>query len=916
MSPNTPEVVSRDREFAAIRTFLESEDADALILQGEAGIGKTTLWLAGRDLAREQGYDILQTRSTSAEARFSLAGLVDLLRGTPRESWLSLPEPQQTALSVVLAESDAGTDKIDSRILAVSFLNLLRALATKRPVLIAIDDLQWLDEETGATVIFALRRLGRAPVRLLATHRSRPGVALPLGFTHALSEQSLELVSVTPLSEGAIRLLLHRRLGLSLPRTLLHALCEAVHGNPLYALEFGRAGLECGEDGRLRLPGSLRALARKRIQALPKQTREALLYVAALADPTLSVLEHTGIRGELEPAFEAGVLESDGERVRFIHPLVAAATSSEAGNERRCEVHRALADVVGDIEQRAWHLAIATEPPDPKVAALLEQAAASAQGRGAPAAAAELLERARELTPERDQSTWARLSASAAAAHASAGHFQRLIELVDEAQTRLPAGPVRAAILAATCDLSPGLDGLFRQAASEAGDSALGVRILGGLTEQMVFAGRWRESVEAAEAGVALAQRIESREALGVALVFLGASKLTDSQPDGMQALAEALAIEQELGSLSTSVFHSPRIWQAAGLYWSGDYEEARSIVEAHFPVASERGDEMSSFQLMFLLVQIEYRAGRWEKTRKIALEALELAENLDFEYGRAIMIAALAAIEACEGELKKARTLSLESLRALAASGEKLWSTWALATQLFVELCEGNPVPAIARADEISARFPDGKECWWSYHQGDEIEALVLAGEHERARARIEALRRAGEELDLTRFLAWAERGEGLVRAARGDLAGARVALEAALEHHERSPIPLERARTLLAYGLVLRREKQRRSAREVLGEALSEFERLGARHFVGVVDAELKHVRGRPPARDGELTGAEDRVAHLVADGLANKQVAARLCVTESTVEATLTRVYAKLGISSRSQLARALTELSDGD
>jgi DNA-binding NarL/FixJ family response regulator len=217
----------------------------------------------------------------------------------------------------------------------------------------------------------------------------------------------------------------------------------------------------------------------------------------------------------------------------------------------------------------------------------------------------------------------------------------------------------------------------------------------------------------------------------------------------------------------------------------------------------------------------------------------------------------------------------------------------------------------ALAHVDAISAVFPDGRDSWWSRHQGDELEVLVLAGEYERALERIEALRRAGAELGLARFHAWAERGQGLLHAARGDLPGAREALESSLRHHERVPDRLERARTLLIYGNILRRNKQRRAARAALGEARAEFERIGAGHFARLAAEELKHVAGRAATREGELTETEDRVARLVAGGLSNKEVATRLFVTVSTVEATLTRVYAKLGIHSRAQLILTMDE-----
>ena len=255
------------------------------------------------------------------------------------------------------------------------------------------------------------------------------------------------------------------------------------------------------------------------------------------------------------------------------------------------------------------------------------------------------------------------------------------------------------------------------------------------------------------------------------------------------------------------------------------------------------------------------------------------------------------------------ARALGADAVATLTAGGDRLWSTYAHAALLLADLSAGEPRRALGHVDAIESRFPDGRECWWSYHQGDELEALVLAGERDRARVRTERLRESGRRLELPRLLAWAARGEALLDAAEGDLGAAGSALETALALRERLCLPFERARTLLTYGNVLRRETDASAARDALGEALAEFERLGARRFAGATQQELKHVGGRAAAGEHTLTGAEERVSRLVAAGLTNKEAAARLYVTVSTVEAALTRVYRKLGVTSRSQLARAL-------
>jgi DNA-binding CsgD family transcriptional regulator len=904
------EVVGRTVELDAIDAFLADRQSQLLVLEGVAGIGKTTLWTAAVERARVGRVEVWCARPAAAEASLSLAGLGDLLGALPAEVREELPEAQRHALAVALAEEDAVAGDADGHVVGVAVLGVLRTVAAQHPLLLAIDDLQWLDEASGRILVYALRRLGAANVRLLASCRGEPGVQLPFGLHQAFGERVVR-VAVGPLSEGAIARLLRLRLGVALTRVQLHALYDAAQGNPFFALELVRAGWEMDASGAIRLPRSMQELVADRLRALPAPTRDGLLYVAALADARDAVLERAHVRDDLEAALAAGVLDAEGGRLRFTHPLIASAVWSSASEQRRRDVHRALADCVEDSEQRARHRAATASSPDPEVADLLEEAAAGARGRGAPGAAAEMLERALQLAPSDEIGRWARLAASAAGAHGEAGHWGTVRELVEQAQSRLPPGVDRAAVLVAAAELSPGLGHLFRQAVAEAGETPIAIRAWIGLSEQATLAGRWEEAIAACKEAGALARRLGEHSFLGVALTFLGGNELLAGRPEGMDAIAQAVAIEQEMDGLPTSVYESPRMWQAAAHLWSDEVDEARVILDEGLATAVEVGDDMSAFQFKQLLLLTELHAGEWEVARAISDEALEQVESFGYDYGRSVLLAGLSLLAAHEGDLAHARALGSEAVSTLEAMGDRLWSTYAHAALLLTELSAADLNGALTHADAISERFRE-RECWWVSYQGDEIEALVLAGEHERALARVDALRRDGALLNLPRFLAWADRGEGLVHVAQGDLDAARTAIETALAHHERFSHPFERGRTLLAYGHVLRRQRHRRDARVVLEEALGIFERLGAAHFAEAARGELKHVGGRAPVGEHELTAAEGQIARLVAAGRSNKEVAAQLFVTVSTVEATLTRVYDKLGLTSRSQLARALPEV----
>ena len=907
------EVVGRRTELEAIGSFLVGEEARALVLEGAAGIGKTALWLEGVERARRDEQHVLAARPAGAETPLALGGFRDLLADVPREARDGLPEIQQHALARALLEDEVGDGAVDAGVLAAGFLHLLQELARERPVLLAIDDLQWLDASSAALVVYALRRVSGLPIRLLTTCRGEPGAPLPSDLQHALGPTSLVRLPVGPLSEGAIRRMLRLTLGLSLSRMESHAVSEASQGNPLYALELGRSGIELDRDGLLQLPANLERLVGLRLEALPPSAHDALLVTAALAEPRLETLTRAGVRGGLDACLRADVLAVERERVRFAHPLVATAVWAAADEHKRRRVHRLLAEALDDREQRAWHLALATDPPDAGVAALLEEAAADARRRGAPAAAAELFDRALVFTPSNDPDAWGTTAVQAAAAHVAAGHWQRSLELSEEAQQRLPAGPGRAAILITRTEMQPGLQSLFRQAIAEAGRTPVGVQARIGLAVQHGLAGQWDGAVEAAHDAALVARGTGDDALIGVALTFEGAMKIMGSRRDGVHELEEALDMERRLGTLPTSAFESPKMWLGLALCFGDDPDRARPLLDEQLRVAAERGEDLSTYQILQLRVQLEQRAGNISEARTAAELALERVEAVDYDYHRSTLHGVLAGLEAGVGNLERARALGGEAVDRLESVGDRLWSTYARAALLLAEVCSGNAAAALAHADALDA--VSTRECWWSYHQADELEALVLAGEHVRALARSEALRRAGEELDLPRFLAWAARGEALVLAARSELEAARERLEDALAQHERFVLPFDRARTCLALGHVLRRLAHRHDARAALGEALAQFEQLGARHFEAAAREELKHVGGRPPAGEHELTGTEERIARLVASGLSNKEVAAELYLSVSTIEAALTRVYRKLGLSSRSQLAQALGEREGG-
>jgi DNA polymerase III delta prime subunit len=236
-------IVGRESELKALIEFVTpAGSGTALVLRGSPGVGKTTLWQAGRDAARDGGVRVLSAKPNSAETSLSFAGLTDLLDGIEPDVLDGLPVPQRRGLEVALLRADPAGDAVAPRAMAFGLLNLLRQVAVGRPLLVAVDDLQWLDQPTAEILAFAVRRLHGPAVRFLFAARTGSSSAVE----RALAPAGPQILEVGPLSVGAMRRMLSDRLGLALPRYVLRQVFETTLGYPLFALEVGRTLAERG----------------------------------------------------------------------------------------------------------------------------------------------------------------------------------------------------------------------------------------------------------------------------------------------------------------------------------------------------------------------------------------------------------------------------------------------------------------------------------------------------------------------------------------------------------------------------------------------------------------------------------------------------------------------------------------------
>jgi len=908
------EVVGRAIELSRLDSFLDAvaDGPAALVLEGEPGIGKTTLWKRGMAAAADRGWLVWSGRPAESEAKLSFAGLADLL-DKAGEAIEGLPDPQRHALEVALLKADPGGAPPDPHAVSAAVLSALRQTAVRGPVLIALDDVQWLDHATGRALEFAARRLEEERVGLLLSVRET-GRALPLGLSRGLAGERTTRLELEPLSPDALGELLRVRLGATLPRPTLKRLHEISSGNPFYALEIAAAELR-GEQGvtgqALPIPKSLRHdLVRDRLRTLPALAREALLYASACSRPAVGLLETAMGRANVGPqlarAADAGIVEAQGAEIRFTHPLYGSAIYAEASREHRHRVHRRLGEVVPDPEERARHLALAADGPDPEAAIALEEAAHAAQARGSPISAAELCEMAERLTPPERASDVRRLRMAAADYWLVAGDYERAVRLLEPIASSAPRGLERAEALLRLgrarfylADDRRAVDVLGKALLEEGVPPATLSSIHMWRSWALNWAGDLQAAQRHAEEALRLAEPGDDPTALVAALTALAVIRTALGRGIAHDLMERALELEGSIEPLSVS--DRPSLAHAKQLVWTGEFDELRRICTSLLGEATVRGDEDSAGDLHLALGSVELRTGNWEASRDHFEKGIARTPNPDSWLGTK------AIVEACMGNIHAARADAREALEASRRSGFLLGEISALSALGFLELSLANPAAVhehLARAWKLHRSWGIGEPAMFLF-VADHAEALIELGRHAEAGDVVDWLDERGHALDRPWALAVAARYRGLLAAGDGDFQVAFTSLDRALKEHERLPMPFERGRTLLVLGTIRRRAKQKRAARDVLEEALAIFEQLGAPLWAEKARAELARIGGRR-ALPGELTEAEARVARLAAAGRTNREIADALFMSVRTVEGHLSRAYAKLGIRSRTELA----------
>jgi DNA-binding CsgD family transcriptional regulator len=639
------------------------------------------------------------------------------------------------------------------------------------------------------------------------------------------------------------------------------------------------------------------------------------LLAAVAAEPSVELLAHAGATpAGIAEAIAAGILVAGTEPLRFEHPLLASAAHSRGSERERSDAHAALAGVVSAPEERARHLALSQAGPDAGAAAALDQAADMAERRGAQAAAGELREWAAQMTLAGDGDALVRRLVAASQAMLRSGDAARAQPLLERAASA--PGPGRHAALWALGTLVDELNGGYAgrehwSQALETDDLALRVEV----ELSIGLSALWIESIEAARthttSAVEAAERLGDRRLLAYALGTHGAVLTLGGDPHAPEVLARALELqgEAEIPELPWS----PRALAADCARHTLRLDAAQELYGQLREVAVARGDVRLEAWAVCGAGHVAIDAGAFSVAQALRETADELGEQTGLMDLAALRLG--ARLDASRGEVERCRALAARCLAQARAAGERLHELYALAVVGGLELSRGDAVAAAASLEPCQAiavahgvRAPGPLR-----FAVDHAEVLAGTGHVDEAAALVDWF----EELAVTSGAAWAgpliDRSRGLVAAARGDLDEAVRLLEHAQAAGDLLPLPLERARTELCLGRVLRRVKRRAQARDALDRATAAFEALGSPLWAQQARDDRARIGGR--VRTGGLTATEAQVAVLVSEGRSNKEVARSLFVSPNTIEAHLTNVYTKLGVRSRNQLAKALAQQSSG-
>jgi DNA-binding CsgD family transcriptional regulator len=912
-------LLGRQAERAALDRVLEAARAGrsgVLIVRGEPGLGKTTL--LEETVAAAGDLRLVRAIGVESERELAFAALHQLV--APMLDRLDrLPVPQRTALGVAFGlEEGAAPDRF---LVGLATLSLLAEAAADQPLLCVVDDAQWLDRASAQALGFVARRLLAEPVALVVTTRDRDGEFSRLP----------ELV-LAGLAEDDARELLNSVITGPLDEQVRERILAETQGNPLAVLELPRALTAAELAGGFGVPdttglsGRIEDSFRRQLEGLPAEAKLLLLVAAAepAGDPTLMWRAAGALGIGLEAgasATEAGLL-TIGDRVIFRHPLVRSAVYGAAPAEQRRAVHQALADAtdpVADPDRRAWHRAEAVLGPDEGVAAELESSASRAQARGGLAAAAAFLERSAELTL--DPARRAERTLAAAQAKYQAGAFDAALGLtsaaaagpLDELQ-RARVDLLRGQVAFASSHGSDAPPLLLRAArqferldprlARETYLDALLEALLAALfAGRLASGGEQREIAAAVRAAAPAAQPERAPDLLLDGLALLITEGYAAGAPLIQRALrafrAEELSADEALRSLWLGTL-------AARLVW--DFDSWQVLADRLIRVARDAG-ALIALDLAFGAAATGHIfAGQFTEAASLAVEVEAVSEAIGSELAPYAALS-LAAFRGDEAEADALIIAGTTDAQRRGEGGGLNFTQWASAV-LYNGLGRYEEALAAARqAGQGSLALPFSV---WGLVEL--VEAAVRSGQPEQAAG---AAAKLAEMTGASRT-DWALGVRARTLALLHEDEGAEAGYRDAIDHLERTCLRVELARTRLLFGEWLRRAQRPREAREQLALAHEFFDSCGAAAFARRARIELRasggHARKRSADPRDPLTAQEALIAQLASAGASNPQIAEQLFISPATVAYHLRKVFAKLGVGSRGELASRLPARPD--
>ncbi len=883
-------------------------ESAVLVVSGEAGIGKSALLDHIATLA--EGMVVHRVVGSEVERDLTFGGLSQLL-GAAVGDLPSLPEPQAHALGVALAVR-SGT-AVDRFAVGSATLGMLGRLAETAPRAVLVDDAHLLDRPSAEAIVFAARRLVADPILLVAVVRSgEPTPFLGVG---------LPLLELDGLEEAAAFLLLRSRAGTDLVSEADGArLVRATAGNPLALLVLsGEADTPslAGPDAPLEVPAAISDAFLARTDQLSADARWVLLVAAASGGDRSIVAgacRELGVDpARLVDAVDAGLVRLEGRHIEFRHPLVRAALYSAAPAADRRAVHAAVAAAAPgqDPDRRAWHLAAACPDTDPEAAAALAAVAARARARSAYDVAATALERSARLSTTAEQRSLRLVEAAETAWIAGQGQRARALLLeVGEPPAELLArvGSLSGTIAARTGSLAEAADVLTttaRQVAEREPDAAVEL-LVDSLSAAFFLADNpflaqvltWLE--ELVPRATTAPSRVLGTLAIGMARMLTGH--------------AGADEIRWALGELvfSPEVRQDPMrsVWLVSGVLFLREEGAFGGAIEEL--VAQARGGTVLGTlpHLLFHVARDDATTDRWSAADSGYHEGIRLARESGQRTDLAVSLAGLAWLEARQGRDDDCRTHAAEAIELSLANEIVIGRLWASSALAELELSRGNAEAALGHLERVTGLVEEAAVHDVDLYPGPELaEALVRLSRVDEARGLAEDYRARA----LAKGQPWAQARAEWTLGIVSTGAAATAHFEQSLEFHARTRDPFERARTELAYGAHLRRERQRRRARPVLRSALASFQRLGSPAWAEQAAVELEAtgetVRRRGADAREVLTPQERQIARLLGSGQTTRQAAASLFLSPKTVEYHLRHVYLKLEISSRSELAAVM-------